>query len=443
MRNRKNSGKPINARVIAANILVAVSQQGHRLEYAIKTSLPAQISPKDAAFVKELSYGGVRHWIQLLALVNSCLQRPLKNKDADISALMVLGLYQLIYLRVPDHAALSATVNAVVDIGKAWAKNLVNGVLRNLQRNYKQKLSELASNPEAEFNHPDWMLRRLKQQWPDNWRMIVVANDEYPPLTMRVNHARITTSECLARLASDGISAEAVEGVSTAIRLSKALDVTQMALFTSGLLSVQDSAAQLAAPLLQLGAHERVLDMCAAPGGKTGHILENRGDLQELVSVEIESRRSDRIVENLSRLKLRATVVTADATTPQAWWDKRVFDKILLDVPCSASGVIRRHPDIKLLRSENDLSELLKLQQKILTEIWPLLRPGGMLLYVTCSVFQEENAQQIEHFLARHSDATAMQIDVGCGVVSGAGLQILPGQSDMDGFYYARLKKLA
>jgi 16S rRNA (cytosine967-C5)-methyltransferase len=441
--NRHTKVKKLDgSRVLAARILVSVSKEGCSLDSAIKNNLPIELSRKDAAFVQQLCYGSLRNWIRLQALVNSCIERPLKSKDADINALLILGLYQLVHMRVPDHAALSETVDAVVSLKKAWAKKLVNGVLRTLQRTYTQKLDDLEANSTAYYNHPDWMLERIQQQWPQAWQAILEANDQHPPLVLRVNSSRITVTECLERLQAEGIEAQAMPYVASAIRLNKALDITELSLFKQGLVSVQDAAAQLAAPMLDLQPGERVLDMCAAPGGKTGHLLECQNELQQLVAVEIDPVRCERIQENLARLAYQATVITADATEVDSWWDNKLFDKILLDIPCSASGVIRRHPDIKLLRTEQDVDQLQHIQQEILAKIWPLLRPGGMLLYVTCSIFNEENEDQNKGFLSCHDDAVATTEQSEWGLSTGSGIQILPGMHDTDGFYFARLEKV-
>ena len=439
----KHALKSQNCRVIAAKILLSIIRDEYTLDAALNYHLSSDLNRKDAAFVQELCYGSLRYWIRLQAIVNTCMERPLRNKDADINALLILGLYQLVYMRVPDHAALSETVNAVVGLKKNWAKKLVNGVLRTLQRTYSDKLQALEVNSGVYHNHPDWMLDRFKQQWPQHWQGIIDANDNHPPMVLRVNTDKISVLDCLAKLAQEGIDATEMKPVSSAIHLKKAIDVSELPIFRQGLVSVQDAAAQLAAPMLALSAAERVLDMCAAPGGKTGHILESQRELAQVIAVEIDLKRCERIHQNLDRLGYEATVLTADATDVDAWWDKTLFDKILLDVPCSASGVIRRHPDIKMLRTPQDVERLRQIQQNILAQIWPTLRPGGMLLYVTCSIFDEENESQIQQFLSQHDDAIVTTEKYSWGHSTGAGLQILPGEFNMDGFYFCRLQKSA
>jgi len=438
---KKPTIKKQGSRVLAAIILVSVSKDHHSLDGALQFHLPADVHQQDAAFIRELCYGSLRHWIQLQALVNACMERPLRNKDADINAILILGLYQLKYMRVPDHAALSESVNAVEYFRKSWARKLVNGVLRTLQRTYDEKLDELKANSNAYYNHPDWMLDRIQQQWPQQWQDILAANDKHPPLVLRVNTHKISVADCIEQLAQNDITAHIMPHVATAIRLEQALDITALTLFRQGMLSVQDAAAQCAAPLLSLQPQDRVLDVCAAPGGKTGHILECQTELESVTAVEIDSDRCNRIQENMDRLGYKVTLICADAIDVDSWWDNKLFDKILLDVPCSASGVMRRHPDIKLLRTEQDIDNLQQIQQQILVKMWPLLRPGGSLLYVTCSIFEQENEQQIQHFLETHSDAQATMEAVEWGESTGAGRQILPGSSDMDGFYFCLLQK--
>lgn len=437
----KHAAKSQNSRALAAKVLLSIIKDEYTLDAALSYHTNSDLSRKDAAFVQELCYGSLRHWIRLQAIVDSCMQRPLRNKDADVNALLILGLYQLVHMRVPDHAALAETVNAVAGLKKNWAKKLVNGVLRTLQRTYPEKLQALDENSGEYHNHPDWMLDRFRQQWPQHWQGIIAANDNHPPMVLRVNTQKISVSECLARLALDNIDAIALRQVPTAIQLKKALDVSELSIFKQGLVSVQDAAAQLAAPMLEIRAAERVLDMCAAPGGKTGHILECQSELAQLIAVEKDPVRGERIHQNLTRLGYQATVITADATQVDTWWDNTLFDKILLDVPCSASGVIRRHPDIKLLRTPQDIERLQQIQRNIFAQVWPMLRPGGMLLYVTCSIFDEENESQVQHFLGQHEDAIVATELSDWGRSTGAGIQILPGDFNTDGFYFCRLLK--
>lgn len=430
-----------DTRVCAAKVLVEVSQKGRSLGSALE-QFTDKLNHKDKAFVQELCYGSIRHWITLQSLVGSLLSKPLKHKDADVFALMLLGVYQLLYMRVPDHAAVGETVNAVVQLKKPWAKKLVNGLLRNVQRDSESLLANIQKQDYIKYNHPEWLFNKIRSAWPNNWQQILEANDSRPPLVLRVNKTRISVDQCLTELNASGIEASRTKYADEAVVLASPCDITELQLFREGKLSVQDSAAQLAASLLETGPTHRVLDVCAAPGGKTNHILELMPTLSELVAVEIDAKRIERIRENLGRLDQQATVIQGDATQPAQWWDQQPFDRILLDVPCSATGVIRRHPDIKLLRSASDIASLVKLQQQILLAIWPLLRPGGMLLYATCSILPEENEDQVARFVTNTMDAKINTIEAAWGVSTGAGRQILTGSDNMDGFYYARLSKL-
>ena len=431
----------MNIRALAARILVDVHVSGASLTDALLNRLPALPDSQDQSLVQEMCYGVSRWWWRLDALVALLLDKPLKAKDADIQHLLMLGLYQLHYMRVPDHAAVAETVAACVELKKAWAKNLVNAVLRNYQRRVQELQAQLEGNTVAEFSHPQWLIDAIKNAWPQHWQTVLQANNAKPPMVLRVNLSRVARAEYMNQLTAAGVKAQAVAYNKSGIVLEQPLPVMKLPGFQQGLVSVQDGAAQLAATLLQLAPQQRVLDICAAPGGKTAHILELQPDLQELVAVDVDAERLEKVSENLQRLNLTATVKVGDGHTPDDWWDGKAFDRILLDAPCSATGVIRRHPDIKQLRKPADMARLVENQQHILSAVWPLLNSGGMILYATCSVMPQENEGQIRDFLQSHSDATTVQLTGAWGMALEFGRQILPGQDNMDGFYYACIAK--
>jgi 16S rRNA (cytosine967-C5)-methyltransferase len=391
--------------------------------------------------VKELGYGTLRWHPRLAAFLARLLEQPLKGSDLDVEALLLLGLYQLIYMRVPDHAAVRETVEACRTLKKGWAAGLVNGVLRRFLRERAALEAAIADDPAARYAHPLWFIDELRRDWPHHWEEMLAAGNERPPLTLRVNRARNPRDAFLGQLAAAGLAARACRHSPDGVVLDKPLDVAALPGFAAGQCSVQDEAAQLAAGLLDVSPGQRVLDACAAPGGKACHLLEWHPGLA-LTLVERDSFRARRIHENLERLGLHADVRVADACEPLGWWDGVPFDRILLDAPCSASGVVRRHPDAKLRHRPDQLEAAASLQKRLLDALWPLLMPRGKLVYATCSVFRRENAAQLEGFLAAHGDAEALPLDdVGWGVRSGAGRQILSGEDGMDGFYYACLQK--
>lgn len=427
----------MNTRLIAARVLSQVLREGHSLTVALESALQAVESGKDRAFIQALCYGICRTYHRLDFILSELLDKPLK--DLNVKALALVGLYQLQYMRVKPHAAVSETVLAARK--KPWAKSLINALLRSYLRE-QESLEQKADNIKcAAVSHPDWLIKQIEHDWPQQAQQILQENNRQPPMALRVNLARISRDQYLQQLSEQGITAVTVSFCPSAILLDKPVAVDLLPGFADGLVSVQDTAAQLAAELLQVQAGNRVLDVCAAPGGKAAHILEHQAQLKELVAVDIDEARLQRIGGALRRLKLSATLVVGDAANPQDWWDGQLFDRILLDAPCSALGVIRRHPDIKLLRRAGDIKSLQVLQKNILNAVWPLLAPGGIMLYATCSILKQENEQQIEAFLAEHPDAVEMPIDAAWGFAGTHGRQIMTGESAMDGFYYARFRK--
>lgn len=438
----------MNTRLIAARVLARVLQQGESLTAALDSAFqrfhsgpeaaPGKaLQPKDKAFVQALCYGVCRHYHRLDFMLTGLLSKPLK--DMEIKALLLAGLYQLSFMRVKPHAAVSETVSAIRN--KPWAKALVNAVLRNYLRERDVLEAKADKAPSALFSHPDWLIGQIEQDWPEQAAECLLANNEQPPMSLRVNLAKIGRDDYRQLLIELGMNASMVSFCPSALILDNPVPVESLPGFAEGFVSVQDAAAQLAAELLDVGFGQRVLDVCAAPGGKAAHILEYQSQLNELVAIDIDESRMRRVADNMRRLGLQATLLAGDAAKPEGWWDGRLFDRILLDAPCSASGVIRRHPDIKLLRRPDDIIALKALQKNLLNAVWPLLAPGGLLLYATCSIFKQENERQIQDFLVEHQDDIEQPIDAVWGHVCEYGRQILTGESAMDGFYYARLRK--
>ena len=426
-------------RVLAVHALMAVAREGQTLTQAADKAASACADPRDAALVKELCYGTLRWQLRLEAWLAKLVERPLKPADLDVKFVLLLGLYQLAYMRVPAHAAVQQTVEACRPIDKSWAAGLVNAVLRRFQREQAGVEAATAEQPEARYAHPKWFIEALQGDWPEHWQAMLEAGNERPPFTLRVNRRQQDRDAYLATLAAAGMAAKPCMFSADGITLDAAVDVNALPGFAEGSCSVQDEGAQLAEVLLDAADGMRVLDACAAPGGKTCHLLERH--TLALTAVELEARRAQRIRDNLKRLKLEAVLKVADVAEVQSWWDGEPYQRILLDAPCSASGVVRRHPDVKLRRTPQEVATAVGLQAKLLGALWPLLAPGGKLLYVTCSVFRRENAAQIAAFLAGHPDAAALPLEAPWGVSAGPGRQVLTGQGGMDGFYYACLEK--
>jgi 16S rRNA (cytosine967-C5)-methyltransferase len=447
---RKNPGRtrlqPANPRLMALAALTEVLDEDKSLaECAALKAADVKTTPgnpdqqRNLSQARHLAYGVLRWQVPLAWLESQLLDKPLKQKDRDISRLVWLGLFQLWQDRTPDHAAINETTQCARELGKTWAVNMVNAVLRRFQREQEQLLRQLAAVPEH-WAHPAWLLAVIQRDWPQQWPAILEANNQAPPLWIRVNRRRATVADVEASLASAGFSTQRNTFAHEARWVSPAAGVDDLPGFAAGLFSVQDAAAQLAAGLLDIKAGMKVLDACAAPGGKTCHLLE-QAERIELTALDLYPNRLRRVQENLDRLDLQCELLAADATEPAGWWDGKAFDRILLDAPCTATGVIRRHPEIRHLRQADQLSGAASLQQKLLQQLWPLLAPGGMLLYATCSLLQDENSNQIKDFLANHGDAEELPIVADWGQATAHGRQILPGEGNMDGFYYARLQK--
>ncbi|NVK21701.1 MAG: 16S rRNA (cytosine(967)-C(5))-methyltransferase RsmB [Kangiellaceae bacterium] len=394
----------------------------------------------DTSLFKSLVLGACRQFIRLEAASKQLLQKPFKAKDSDLACLIIIGLYQLEYSRIPDHAAISETVDTCQQLKKPWACKVVNAVLRNFVRQKATIFNKLDSNWDSKYSYPDWFINLLKPAYKGHVENILENGNQQAPMSLRVNLSKIERTEYLEKLAQQGIQASPHPIVASAIVLDQPASVHSLPLFAEGYVSVQDPAAQLAAWILQPQAGMKILDACAAPGGKSAHLLEMTGNV-DLIAADIDSKRLERVEQNLERLQLRASIVCQDMADSD--FVDNSFDQILLDAPCSATGVIRRHPDIKLLRRAEDIDNLVQLQQQILEHLWSKLKVGGQLLYATCSILSQENSQQIEGFLACHKDAKLLDLPPAIQELSHnpIGCQLLPGQLQMDGFYYALLQK--
>jgi 16S rRNA (cytosine967-C5)-methyltransferase len=424
-------------RALAARAVARVLSRGQTLDAALEVILAGtdpdirQLPDRDRAQVRALAFGAVRSHHRHRALLKELLDRPLKSGDCTLEALLSVGLFQLADPEQPDHAAVSATVAATRLLKQERASGLVNASLRRYQREASGLLDRLRALPDAWYSHPAWLLNRLRADWPDAWQEIAGANQRHPPLWLRVNRNRASVSDYAERLAAElGLRATPMAGLPDALKLESAVPVQRLPGFAEGQVSVQDAASQLAAHLLAPEPGMRVLDACAAPGGKTAHLLESVGGQLDLTALDISAERLLPLENNLRRLGQGATILVGDATEPATWWDGRQFDRILVDAPCSATGVIRRHPDIKLLRRAVDVPGLVSRQRLLLERLWPLLKPDGKLLYSTCSLLREENQTLVTHFVA----TGPARFEPG---TPAPGLQLLPGDRDTDGFYYA------
>ena len=432
----------MNPRLAAAKALAAVLSGKASLNSSLPTQLD-KVEDRDRGFTQDLAFGTARWQPRLSALAATLLQKPFKAADADVEALLLVGLYQLLYTRVPAHAAIGETVGCADKLKKPWAKALLNAVLRRAQRESEALLAELEHDPVVRTAHPRWLQKSLKAFWPEQWEAICAANNAHPPMILRVNRRHHSRDAYLQLLNEAGINATPCVYSVDGIVLEAATDVRSLPGFAEGWISVQDEAAQLAADLLDLAPGQRVLDACCAPGGKTCHILEVEKDLAGVVAVDLEAKRLVRVRENLARLGLSAELIAADGRDTATWWDGKPFQRILLDAPCSATGVIRRHPDIKLTRQPDDIAALAVLQGELLDALWPTLEVGGILLYATCSTLPTENTEVIEAFLARTSGARELDLATTAGIKQPHGRQLLAQEGGHDGFYYAKLIKIA
>lgn len=436
------SGQPANTRYVALKMCLSVIEHGRSLSQVLGEGLAQFSDRRERGFTQNLVLGTLRWQERLAAIRSHLLKKPMKAKDEDVNQLILIGLYQLLYLDTPPHAAVSETVALTQKLKKPWAKALVNGVLRNFIRDADAIEAEVDLKPAYKYSHPQWLTKAMRKAYPDHWQSILTANNQPAPLSLRVNQRQSTRDEFKTQLDEMEIANQTSVYSPAGLILEQSMDVSQLPGFENGDFSVQDIAAQQAGYLLNPQPGEKVLDACAAPGGKTTHLLELADNQLDLLALEKEPERIERLSENLYRLQLEADVEVGDASQPSDWWNGELFDKILLDAPCSATGIIRRHPDIKWHRTAEDIDALIETQADILKALWPTLKPGGKLLYATCSVMPQENGKQLRSFLADTPDAHEIPLDVNWGLAQMLpGKQILPGESGMDGFYYCLLQK--
>lgn len=425
----------MNVRVLAAKMMIDVILEGRSLT-ELHQRAEADLDNKTLSTLKYLTFETCRHYHKYQAVLDQIMDKPFKDKDADLQALVIIGMHELTQADKADHAAINEAVSAVRELKKDWAVKLVNALLRLWQRSQSDPDTPWLSDIRYQTGHPGWIAKRIRKDWPEYEQQICLANNTQAPMTIRVNQLKTSRSDYLLALSEKGIIGHPTKLSQDGIQLEKACSVDDLPGFFNGLCSVQDEAAQLAASLLGVSAGDHVLDACCAPGGKTGHLLELGA--KNVVAVDVDESRLTRVQENLSRLDLTADLKIADLSNNE-WWDGVPFDRILLDAPCSATGVIRRHPDIKLLRRPTDITPLVELQREILQQLWSMLKPGGILLYATCSILKAENIKNINWFLGQVQDAEQLPLIQELELLQG---QLLPDTQGNDGFFFAKLKKL-
>lgn len=458
----------MNTRAAAAKVIAQLLLQQGSLASLIP-EYSEKVAPEERSLLQEMCFGTARWQPQLTLYLDQLLEKPLRKKDQDVYGLLLIGLYQLIYMRTPDHAVLNLTVFATKSLKKLWAKKFINGVLREFLREREQLTKRITSennSPKTKnsaeqfiFSHPRWLIDRIKIAWPNDFDSIFTANNARAPLTIRVNQTVVSREDYFKLLDEKNIAANKTPLSNTGIQLHSPTDITQLPLFSEGGFSVQDASPQLTPTLLSLEENLSILDACCAPGGKTAHVLEQPFKFKKVVALDVSEKRLERTKTNFSRLNLLSEknsspqLLCGDAANPNSWWDGETFDRILLDAPCSATGIIRRQPDIKILRTADNVAKLVTIQMQILSALWPLLKPNGILLYATCSILPEENSQLIEQFVSQTSDAKHLAIEADWGVEQRYGRQLLPSsinvddenastKSNHDGFYYAKLRKI-
>jgi len=439
MKQTKHSSHP---RSLAVIICESVIYEGQSLGEAIDDQLKNKdISTQDRGFIQSLCFGVTRWYWQLNDQLKPFLKKPLKPKERQVKLILLVGIFQIQHLQTPAHAAVSDTVKCSQQLNKPWAKNLINACLRNYIR--KQETIEKQLFPPTHYSHPQWMIERIEQAWPDQKKFIFAANNQAAPLCLRVNSKYCSQENYLKLLAENNIEASKDPYSEIGIRLKTSTPIQNLPKFSNGWVSVQDTASQLIHQFFQTNSDDRILDACAAPGGKTSLLLEHASENTVMHAVDIKGIRNTKLVQTLERLNLTAKIITGDASKPMEWWDGKLYQHILVDAPCSGLGVVRRHPDIKHLRQADDIEQLKQAQSAILESCWKLLANNGQLLYTTCSILPEENEQQIENFLQKHPEANSVEIDHPTAITLAHGRQTLPGISDMDGFYYCLLHKVA
>lgn len=444
--NKKN--KAISARSLAATICQQVIEDGKSLDEAL-SKLPEKIEKSDRAFVQKLSFGVIRWYWQLELDSKHFLKKAPRKKDNIIRFIILLGIYQIKHTDTPQHAAVSATVKCCDELNRKWAKGLVNACLRGYLREFKKSTQVAIEADEKEnFSHPEWLAKSIYNAWPDYQKNILHANNKQAKPCLRVNVKLSSRDDYLALLDVAKIDAEKDPYSPFGIRLANSTPVSELPHFYEAWVSMQDTASQLISTFFSIKSNQHVLDACAAPGGKTTLLLEQSIETASIDALDIGGKRNQKLLSTLSRFQNsnRVRIIEGDASQPESWWDRQYYDRILLDAPCSGLGVIRRHPDIKHHRSLDDIENLKKLQQKILRACWGLLKPGGELLYTTCSILPEENVEQIKRFVQQDNIKTQfkhLEIPHPTAIPQEFGVQTLPGVSDMDGFYYCHLRKAA
>ena len=428
-----------NSRAIAASIITeAITEQLPLQQVLVQYKIS---NGEEHSFIQALCYGCMRFYLQLEFIADKLLAKPLPDKHFVVHNLLLIGLLQLLHMRVPDHAAIFETVEASKVLNKLWAGKVINGVLRSFQRQQQELMQQVSRDQVASSAHPLWLLQAIKAAWPAEQEAIIAANNCHPPLALRVNTQQSSLESAISTLSQHDITTEAITNTPAGLIAETSLDVTMLDEFKAGMYSIQDGAAMLAATLLDLQPGQAVLDACAAPGGKTCHMLELEPQIK-LTALDKVAARLQLVRQNIKRLQLpEPCMKVADAALVDSWWDNILFDRILLDAPCSATGIIRRQPDVKVFRTAADIAKSSAQQRQLLNALWPLLQPGGILLYATCSILPAENEELLAQFVALHPDAAVVPINLEVGCKLSIGLQILPGQNNMDGFYYAKLQK--
>ncbi|HUA80307.1 MAG TPA: 16S rRNA (cytosine(967)-C(5))-methyltransferase RsmB [Dyella sp.] len=428
-----------DTRALAAQALADIALRGTSLREAMDQRAPKLRDPRDRALLTALLSDGARWWLRFDAALDRLLDKPLRRKEPEVHALLVLGLVQLEILQLQDYAAVAATVEAARALNRPRLAGLVNAILRRWQRERVTLLTQLDAQPQTRYALPPWLTDAIAVDWPMHVEAVLADSNREPPLMLRANRRRVSRDALIEQLRAGGYTADAHPWLVDGIVLPHSGDVTRMPGFSDGLFAVQDGAAQIAADLLDIRDGQRVLDACAAPGGKACHVLERAN--VALTAVEFDASRAARIRQNLERLGLRADLRIGDAGDPSSWWDNQPFDRMLIDAPCSATGVLRRRPDVRLHRRASDIDALVAQQRRILAGLWPLLAPGGRLVYVTCSLLRAENETVIAHFLNDRNDARVVPTPLPVGQSATIGWQILPGDGDLDGMYYAVLER--
>jgi 16S rRNA (cytosine967-C5)-methyltransferase len=433
----------LDARAVAAHVTSRVLGERVTLDAALEAAL-AEAPRAVVSAARSLSFGAVRGFYRHEAILRRVLTQPGKSLEPLVRAILSVALFELEDARTPDYAVVDAAVSTAKAAGRS--AGLINALLRRYLRERDSLDADIALSPAARYAAPQWLAERLREDWPARWRDILAACDAQAPMWLRVNARHGTAADYVATLGQGGIDAVAESRVPQAVLLTTPRDVGEVPGFADGLVSVQDLGAQCVAFPLKLEPGQRVLDACAAPGGKTALMAEREPGLARLVAVDIDGRRLKRVRENLERGRLEAELVHGDAARPEGWWDGVPFDRILLDAPCSALGVIRRHPDIRLRRSVHELAKMPALQTRLLDAAFAMLARGGRLVYATCTLVPSENGELIRAFLQRTADAAAVPVEEwggwpDLGESDSPGRQILPGEASADGFYYAALTK--